>query len=159
MAQSYVIRPATADDQAFISEMQYEASFVPPGADLFPRDVLDEPNITEYRVGFGTRAGDVGFVAESADGDRLGAAWVRLVDGYGFVDRLTPELGIDVMASARGRGIGTSLLGALLARVPRCSLGIDTRNPDLRLYERSGFRGARNDGECTAVMLRDGAPS
>lgn len=158
---TFAIRPAAADDQAFITEMQYDACFVPPGAEPFPREVLDDPAIRPYHAGFGTRPGDVGVIAEIAtgiagSGDRaLGAAWVRQVRGYGFVDDHTPELGIAVVADRRGEGIGASMLGALFDHVPRCSLSCDLRNPAVGLYERFGFEVVRRDGEHTVVMLRD----
>ncbi len=150
------IRPATAADQAIISEMQYAALFVPPGAPPFPRSIIDEPQLHRYHADFATRPGDVGRIAERADGTPVGAAWVRLVDGFGFVDDQTPELGVAVIADDRGRGIGTALLESLLAVVPRCSLSVDERNPAMRLYERLGFARVRVDGEFSAVMLRAG---
>jgi ribosomal protein S18 acetylase RimI-like enzyme len=154
VADEFVIRAASPADQAFISEMQHEAFFVPPGAEPFPRSILDEPQIRKYHADFGTETGDVGFIAESSAGEPLGAAWVRLVEGYGFVDHETPELGIAVGERARDAGIGTALLEHLLAAAPRCSLSVDTRNRAMRLYDRLGFTTVRVDGDWTAVMLR-----
>lgn len=151
----FVTRELTADDQAFISEMQYAAFFVPPGEAPFPRSILDEPHIQRYHAGFGTESGDVGVIAEDEIGAPLGAAWVRQVEGYGFVDAETPELGIAVVAAARGRSVGSALLRALFERVPRCSLSVDVRNPAKRLYDRLGFDLVRIDSGHTAVMLRD----
>jgi GNAT superfamily N-acetyltransferase len=151
---AFEIRAATAEDQAFVTEMQYEAFFVPPGTEPFPRTVLDEPAIRPYHVDFGSGPGDVGVVAV-ADGRPLGAAWVRQVRGYGFVDDRTPELGIAVVADRRGEGIGMALLTKLFERVPRCSLSCDDRNPAIRLYEVFAFEVERRDGEHTVVMVRD----
>ena len=156
MVDSYRIRAASASDQRFISEMQFEAFFVPPGGEPFPRSILDEPNVRPYHAEFGTRPGDVGVIAETSAGRPFGAAWVRLVEGYGFVDAETPELGIAVVDSYRGSGVGSALLDELVARVPRCSLSVDVRNAAFRLYERSGFVTVRTDGEHTKVMLRTG---
>ncbi len=153
------IRPATADDQAVISEMQYEAFFVPPGAEPFPRSILAEPNIRSYHAEFGSHPGDVGRVARDDSGTPIGAAWVRRVEGYGFVDHETPELGIAVVADHRGTGVGTALLESLLAAVPRVSLSVDARNPAKALYQRLGFELVRVDDEYTAVMLRSGSPT
>ncbi len=154
-----MIRPATRADQSFITEMQYEAFFVPRGDEPFPTSILDEPQIRKYHIDFGTRPGDVGVVAEAPDRRLLGAAWVRLVEGYGFVDADTPELGIAVVKSERGAGLGTALMGALLEVVPRCSLSVDLRNPAIHLYERLGFVTVRTDGGQSATMLREGATS
>jgi ribosomal protein S18 acetylase RimI-like enzyme len=151
---TFEIRPATADDQAFVTQMQYEAFFVPPGAEPFPRTVLDDPAIRPYHVDFAARAGDVGVIA--VENDRpIGAAWVRRVHGYGFVDDRTPELGIAVVADRRGAGIGSSLLASLFEQVQRCSLSCDDRNPAIRLYERLGFETVRQDGDHSVVMVRD----
>ncbi len=147
-----MIRSATATDQAFISEMQYAACFVPPGGAPFPMSILDDPAIAPYHRGFGSRPGDVGLIALDDDGERLGAAWIRFVVGFGFVDRDTPELGIAVVERARGRGIGTALLERLLARVPTCSLSVDRRNPAMRLYERLGFGVVGREGDAVTML-------
>src|SRR5262245_28087473 len=109
--------------------MVYEALYVPAGHSPFPASVLDQPDVSHYFRAFGERAGDVGRIAETASGEPVGAAWVRLFSssdpGYGFVDEQTPELTIAVMPSARGEGVGTTLLLDLSAAVPRCCLSVD----------------------------------
>ena len=65
--------------------------------------------------------------------------------GYGFVDEGTPEVSLGVRAEARGRGVGTSLLTALVREAGRrglaaLSLSIEPDNPAVRLYERLGFQ-------------------
>ena len=152
---AYVIRDLSVDDQEFVTDMQYEAFFVPPGAAPYPRSIVGEEAILPYHADFGSRVGDVGVAAEVPTVELLGAAWVRHVpNGYGFVAEEIPELGIAVVASARGRGIGSALLAALVDRVPTLSLSCDVRNPAMRLYRRFGFELVRMDGENTAVMLR-----
>jgi GNAT superfamily N-acetyltransferase len=133
--------------------MQYEAFFVPPGGEPFPRSILDEPAIRPYHADFGSEPGDVGVVAVD-DGRPVGAAWVRQVVGYGYVDDRTPELGVAVVPDRRGEGIGSTLLTALFDRVPRCSLSCDVRNPAMRIYERLGFEVVEREGD-HVVMLRD----
>lgn len=153
------IRRAGADDQPFITEMQYEALFVPSGGEPPDRTALVEPDIARYHAGFGTQDGDIGRVALDAEGNPIGAAWVRRVRAYGWVDDDTPELAIAVVDGQRGSGVGVSLLTALAAEVPRMSLSVDDRNPALRLYERFGFEPVRRDGEHSVVMLLDGSSS
>ena len=95
----YTIRPASRIDESFIFDMLYEALYVPPDHERFPRSALETPAIANYAAGFGTQVGDSGFVAEAGD-ERIGAAWVRLLQdenrGYGYVDDETPELTIGV---------------------------------------------------------------
>lgn len=152
------IRDLTGADQWFVTEMQYQALFVAPGDEPPPRSVLDDPHLAPYHRGFATRSSDVGVIARDDDGSPVGAAWVRRIEGYGFVDPDTPELGMAVVAERRGEGVGSALLSALLERVPRCSLSVDARNPARRLYERFGFAEVRVDGDHGVVMLRDGRP-
>ena len=151
------IRSVTDDDQPFLTEMQYAALFRAPGEEALSRAVLDEPGVARYHQAFGTQPGDVGRLATDRDGSPIGVAWVRLVDGYGFVDTATPELGIAVAAEHRGRGVGSALLRSLTAAVPRVSLSVDRRNPAMALYERVGFVEVRTDGEHSVVMLFDEA--
>ena len=148
------LRNAATADQPFVTSMLYEALFVPPGAPPFPPEIVDESDIAPYHVDFGSRAGDDGIVAV-LDHEPIGATWVRLHRGYGFVDGTTPELTIAVVAEQRGQGTGDALLAALLERFPRCSLSCDRRNPAMRLYERHGFEIVATDGEHSVVMLRD----
>ena len=151
----YVIRDLSGDDQEFVTDMQYEAFYVPPGAAPYPRSIVAEEAILPYHADFGSRGGDVGLAAEVPAVELVGAAWVRHVpNGYGFVAEEIPELGIALVVSARGRGIGSALLAALVDRVPTLSLSCDVRNPAMRLYRRFGFELVRMDGENTAVMLR-----
>jgi len=154
-----LIRAAIAADEAFLREMQYLALFVPPGADALPRSAVDDPAIARYHVGFGSQPGDVGRVAEDDGGVPIGAAWVRhstaADPSYGYVDDDTPELGIAVVESQRGRGVGDALLESLLAELARCSLSVDRRNPAMRLYVRHGFRELRRAGD-SSYMLYDG---
>ncbi len=152
----HTIRELRPADQAFVTEMQYAALFVPEGEDPPPREVLEQPAIRRYHADFGHRPGDAGAIAEGEGGRPLGAVWARQLEGYGFVDHETPELGIAVVADRRGEGLGGALLTCLLERVPRCSLCVDDRNPAMRLYERHGFRPVRRDGDHAVLMVRGG---
>jgi len=149
------IRAATAEDQAFITEMEYDVLYRAPGEAPIPRTILDEPHIEQYHADFGGRPGDIGRVAVDRDGSAIGAAWVRRVEGFGYVDGGTPELAIAVVTGRRGRGVGTALLRSLTAAVPRVSLSVDRRNPAMSLYARVGFAEVRTDGEHSVVMLFD----
>jgi ribosomal protein S18 acetylase RimI-like enzyme len=155
--RDWLIRRAANDDEPFLFEMVYEALFVAPGADPFPRAVLGEPQIAHYAKDFG-RPGDYGLVAETSAGLPMGAAWVRRFSrndpGYGYVDDETPELSIAVIEKSRGTGVGTALLVQLLVEVPRCSLSVDHRNPAVRLYERLGFEMINRSGDSLTMLRR-----
>ena len=94
------------------------------------------------------RPGDAAMIAIDG-GFPAGAAWYRLFPrdrpGYGFVDERTPELAIAVVPNARGKGVGSALLEALLERARAegygaISLSVDRNNAGaIELYERHGF--------------------
>ncbi len=132
----------------FLWEMLYEAIFVPEGEAAPPREIVRDPSIRHYVEGYG-RPGDLGVVALGPQGERLGAAWCRLLSGadpgYGYVADDVPEVSVAVRRGRRGAGIGTALVGRLMADVAaagyrRVSLGVHPLNPARRLYERLGFR-------------------
>jgi len=87
-----------------------------------------------------------------------GGAWLRLMPGYGLVEEGIPELSLAVVSDSRGRGIGTSLLKALIhsaASVYQAiSLNVTSENPALHLYERLGFQVVRADGDSKIMRLR-----
>ena len=136
------IRRITPDDQSFLWDILYYAIHVEPGAEPPPRTIVTQPELAHYVEAFGTRTGDVGFIAEE-DGQPIGAAWVRLIHGYGFVDAETPELTIALLPSFQGRGLGTQLLESLFEAIKpdfeHVSLSVTWTNLARRLYERLGF--------------------
>ena len=146
-----IIRPMQPDDEPFLWDMGWEAAAM--YAELYARGregFMDIPRVRLYHDDMG-RPGDAGVVAVTTDGARLGAAWYRLFSaeepGWGFITADVPEVVIGVAAEARGRGIGSALLDALLARAREqrhraLSLSVDRQNPARWLYERKGFRDA-----------------
>lgn len=118
------------------------------------------PQLAHY-VADWPRGGDLGFVAEDGAMD-VGAAWWRLFTeqdrGYGFVDEETPELAIGVVHGARGRGVGTLLLRALIdeaqrSALPALSLSVEVDNPAASLYERLGFETVGGDGGALTMVF------
>ncbi len=154
------IRPAGPADGGFLAEMVVAAFFWrPDGPAGDVQSVLARPEVAHYIRGW-PKPGDLGVVAE--DGPPVGAAWLRLLPeddrGYGFVDAETPELGVGVVPTHRGRGIGSLLLEALVVsareqRYDAMSLSVELDNPARRLYERCGFQvvGAV-DGSLTMLL-------
>ena len=113
------VRLALPADEPFLLTMLFYAAHAHEEPGARPEQLLANPPLARYVVGFGRRAGDLGVVAES--GSRaLGAAWVRLLAGdergYGWVDDETPELAIAVSPEAVGRAVGTRMLGELVER-------------------------------------------
>jgi ribosomal protein S18 acetylase RimI-like enzyme len=155
------LRPAVAADAAFLAEMLAAAAFWrPDGPAGSVDDVLNEPALAHYVAGW-PRPGDRGVIAE--EGRPVGAAWLRLFPaddpGFGFVDAGTPELSIGVVRERRGRGVGSLLLGALIARARRDGLGavslsVEPDNPARRLYRRFGFEAVGGPGGAVTMLLR-----
>ncbi|MDP9035248.1 MAG: GNAT family N-acetyltransferase [Myxococcota bacterium] len=139
------LRPARAEDEAFLLTMLFYAAHADLEPGLVPAHLLANPALARYVVGFG-RPSDLGTVAGRGE-TPVGAAWVRLLTGgergYGWVDDDTPELAIAVRPEAVNAGVGTAMLTALLARVRESyrgvSLSVRADNPARRLYLRFGF--------------------
>jgi ribosomal protein S18 acetylase RimI-like enzyme len=166
--QDLCTRPATPQDERFLQEMLYLALFVPPGEPPFPRSILETDVLRRYVDGFGAPGtADRGVIAETTDGEPIGAAWVRVLPertGYGYVGDGIPELSIAVVEGHRGRGVGSALLTELLSSIDRSfaavSLSVDAANPALALYERFGFTrvGAGDDPSIVMVKALTGRP-
>ena len=101
------------------------------------------PYLEQYHRNYGNFNGDMGVYA-TVDNKIAGGAWSRmLTNGFGFVDRQTPELAFAVLPEFRNQGIGTQIINQLLSEVaklyPQVSLAVREDNPAIRLYERVGF--------------------
>lgn len=154
------IRPARPEDDAFLRTMLYEAAAWNPD---WPRErmiaALADPMLERYHRDWG-REGDAGVIAE-LEGEPVGAAWYRLFaadePGYGFVDEKTPELGIAVAPLYRRKGIGETLLRALMVQAREegfhaLSLSVAVHNRSRMMYERAGFERVREAGGESWVM-------
>ncbi|MYG01638.1 MAG: GNAT family N-acetyltransferase [Acidobacteriia bacterium] len=109
---------------------------------------LRDHELRRYWQNWG-RQGDLGVVAESDSvGYPVSCAWVRLFSpedaGADYVGENIPELAVGTIAPARGLGVGTKTLQALLSlcqvHYSGVSLSVRIDNPAVRLYERLGFR-------------------
>ena len=138
-----VVRRGTAQDVRFLRDMLHHAYY-------WKERMPDEgPGPVQLYVKAWGRPGDAAMIA-LVDGFPVGAAWFRLFrassQGYGFVDEQTPELAIAVVPNARGKGVGSALLEALLERAreegyPAVSLSVDRLNRGaIALYEQHGFQ-------------------
>lgn len=143
----FLIRRLTRAGEPLLWEMLYHAFYVPAGHEPLPKEIVSEPEIARYVLGWG-RATDIGFAAvDDATQKAVGAAWVRLFSkenqGYGWIDDNTPELSVAVLPGFRDRGLGTELLNHLIAESAKdysmLSLSVSSDNPARRLYTRLGF--------------------
>lgn len=135
--------------------MLYQSIHVREGQAPLPRSVLDAPDIAHYLEGFDCMGDDAQVAVTS--GYLIGAAWCRTMraddPGYGFVADDIPELGMAVVDTWRGRGVGTRLIEDLMARHPMISLSVDTDNDGARrLYERLGFTSVDVYGTSTTML-------
>jgi ribosomal protein S18 acetylase RimI-like enzyme len=160
----YSLRRAADDDADFLWVALYHASYAAEIGIEDPRALRDRHELARYVEGWGRRT-DLGVIAvEDRSGERVGAAWLRLLTGaakgYGYVDDDTPELAIAVLPGHRGRGLGERMLRDLLdAARPHfdaVSLSVRADNPARRLYERAGFRvvPGRDASDSASVTMR-----
>jgi GNAT superfamily N-acetyltransferase len=142
--QPLSIRTARQDDLDLLWTFLAIAAYEPDIAKAKATPVV-AAHLADWR-----RSCDFGYIAESND-LALGAAWARQFapdeDPAFHVDDRTPEISLAVHETMRGRGLGASLLGALIgeARRRRVGLCLNVRdsNSAVRLYERAGFRRVR----------------
>ncbi len=142
------IRPLGKSDQDFLWDILYEALWDPPAGPRRPRGVLENPVIAAYVADWGSSPHDLGFIIETEQGERVGAVWSRLLvpplAGGAFLDSDTPQLGIALLPTFQGRGLGETLLrhhlAASAARYDRMTLGVHPANRRaIQLYERCVF--------------------
>jgi len=161
------VRLATEADREFLARMFVEAALWRPEWPKVELEVLlRDPRLAAYFADWG-RADDVALIAMDGD-ESVGAAWFRLFSadapGYGYVADDIPELGVAVVASRRGSGIGRALLQQIQnAATERghagLSLSVHPDNPARRLYEALGFTAmTASDSAVTMVWrARDGS--
>ncbi|MFD1991057.1 GNAT family N-acetyltransferase [Paenibacillus nicotianae] len=158
---TWSIRAVTADDQAFLWETLYLSLYVREGEKPFDREVVNEPHLAKYLEDWG-QAGDVGYIAINDQQQPIGAVTARVLpadnQGYGYIDDVTPELGLAVLDEYRGQGVGTALMQALLTelrqqQIAQVSLSVDPSNPVVRLYERLGFQEVSVVGTSITMLL------
>ena len=160
----YRIRTARREDAPFLADMLVEAANWNWTTARTRIDVLEEESTRRYVAGW-PRPGDLGSIAETGEGERIGACWSRLfttaVPGRGFVAPGVPELTLGVRPVWRAQGVGRTLLKAALeqarsAGYARVSLSVATDNFARRLYRSEGFTAVadRGDAETMVATLR-----
>jgi ribosomal protein S18 acetylase RimI-like enzyme len=148
-----VVRRGGAQDVRFLRDMLHHAYY------WKERQPDEGPGPVALYVKAWGRPGDTAVIA-LLDGFPVGAAWYRLFressPGYGFVDEETPELAVAVVPNARGKGVGSALLEALLGHaraggIEALTLSVDRHNDGaIALYEHFGFaKAAETDASFT----------
>lgn len=147
----YSIRKIRHDEVRVLDTFLYEAIFVPVGFEAPTRDIIKEPELQVYVDGFGSKTGDLCFVAE-AEGQIIGAVWVRIMEDYGHVDDETPSLAISLLKDYRGCGIGSELMERMIEELRtqgyrKVSLSVQKTNYAVRLYKKAGFEVSHENEE------------
>lgn len=137
------VRTMRESDYIVLNEFLYQAIFIPEGAELPQRDIIEDPEIFVYVKDFGKQPGDLGVVAEQ-NGQIVGAAWTRIIPAFGHIDNETPELAISILPEFRGYGIGTKMMKNLFKVLrengyKQTSLSVQKDNPAVRFYKRLGY--------------------
>lgn len=140
---SYSIRYMNNEETALLDDFLYEAIFIPEGVEAPPKEIIKAPELQVYVDEFGTREGDVCFVAE-VDKAVVGAVWVRIMDDYGHVEDGVPSFAISLYKAYRSLGIGTAMMERMLAELRlrgyrRTSLAVQKANYAVRMYRHVGF--------------------
>jgi GNAT superfamily N-acetyltransferase len=155
------LRSGTLDDLDFLKEMLFEAYFWDSTTKrpLFTA-FRDDVEFKKLLAGWG-RKGDRSVIADE-DGTKTGAAWFRFwtpeLHSYGFVNATTPEIAIAVRAGHRSKGVGRSLLDALVQTArddgfPALSLSVNPQNRARQLYESAGFQKVGESGTSWTLLL------
>lgn len=137
-------RPIRPDEYELLKDFLYEAIYIPEGAEVPDRSIIEQPELALYYRDFGSGTADHCIVAEQ-DGHIVGAVWTRIMDDYGHIDDDTPSLAISVLKKYRGQGIGAGMLRDMLTLLKekgykRVSLSVQKANFAVSMYEHAGFR-------------------
>lgn len=138
----YQIREMRLWEYPILSDFLYEAIFIPEGTDKPPRTIIQQPELQVYIADFG-RADDWCFVAETKE-KIVGVVWVRIMEDYGHIDNNTPSFAISLYKEYRHRGIGTTLMSAMLQLLKdkgyqQTSLSVQKENYAVIMYQKLGF--------------------
>lgn len=139
----YTIREIHQTEYPVLEDFLYEAIFVPEGASLPPKEIINKPELQVYIADFGKKKDDRCLVAE-AGRKIVGAAWVRIMNDYGHIDDETPSFAISLYSDYRNYGIGTALMQSMLEELRKngyqqASLSVQKANYAVRMYQKVGF--------------------
>lgn len=146
-----MIREMREEEYPLLKDFLYEAVYVPEGAEPPVRSIIESHELQVYIRDFGYSRHDHALVAV-VDGGIAGAVWVRIIDDYGHLDDEIPSLALAVHYRYRNSGIGTALLGEMLANLklkgyPAVSLSVQKANYAVRMYQKADFCIVRENDE------------
>lgn len=153
---NYTIRELKDTEYSLLNDFLYEAIFIPQGVEPPPRSIINNAELQVYVKDFGKKPDDR-CLAAVADGNIVGAVWVRIMNDYGHIDDDTPSFAISLYKDYRGHGIGTALMEKMLGLLResgyrKASLAVQKENYAVRMYKKVGFEIIdENDEEYTMV--------
>lgn len=139
----YRIREIRPSEYSILSDLLYEAIFVPDGMEKPPRAIIEQPELQVYVADFGKK--DDGCLVAESEGKIAGAVWARIMRDYGHIDNETPSLAISLYEEYRCLGIGTALMRAMLRLLKskgykQVSLSVQKANYAVGMYKKVGFK-------------------
>ncbi|MCL1831118.1 MAG: GNAT family N-acetyltransferase [Oscillospiraceae bacterium] len=138
-----VIRVMQEPEYVCLREFLYQAIYIPKSIEPPDRTIVDKPELQLYIKDFGSMPGDLAVTAVQ-NSQICGAAWTRIIEGYGHINDSIPELAISVFPEFRGVSIGTRLMKKLFSILKldgytAVSLSVDKASPAVRFYKKLGF--------------------
>ena len=154
----FAVREMRSDEYSGLTEHLYDAIFLSEGVQPPPFSIVEQPELRLYYEDFGTKPEDYCLCAD-ADGERVGAVWVRIMDDYGHIDDDTPSLAISLRKEYRGHGIGTELMRRMIGLLrckgyTRVSLAVQKENYAVRMYKKVGFETVGENDEEYIMVCR-----
>lgn len=154
---NYSIRFINKNEYKILDDFLYEAIFIPEGAELPPKEIINQPELQVYIDAFGKMEDDICFVAE-VENKIVGAVWVRVMDDYGHIEEGVPSFAISLYKEYRGNGIGTALMKKMLIELKergysKASLAVQKANYAVKMYKNVGFE-IVDENEEEYIMVR-----
>lgn len=139
----YKIRNMEEAEYELLDNFLYEAIFIPKGIEPPPKTIIQKNELQVYVKDFGKFPDDRCLVAE-AQGEIVGAVWVRIMNDYGHMDNDTPSFAISLYKEYRGNGIGTALMKKMIGILKlegyeQASLAVQKENYAVKMYQKIGF--------------------
>lgn len=138
----------------------YNSIFQSDDEEMLEYSVIKDQSYAKYINDFGK---DTDFaVAWELDGRIAGIAWVRLFDeadeSFGYVDEITPELTLSVLAGYDDQLIGPELISIVfnelrLQGAQKVSVSLDINDCYTSMYEKLGFEQLRVNVDNTRVLF------